>query len=291
MPTKLLLVSATLIAFAANSLFCRLALLNHSIDPVSFTTIRLGSGAITLLLITFVFAKTPLQFAAKRNGWGAINLLIYAITFSLAYVQLDTATGALLLFGAVQFTMIIITQCKGQRLSRLEWAGFIIALAGFLYLTLPQFVTPSWGHLVLMIIAGSAWGLYTLNGKGSHQPLVDTTMNFLIASLLLLIAHSFSVMIFKQTIVLSMEGIILAIASGALASGVGYSLWYSLLPSISTSQAATGQLMVPIFAGLGGILFVGENLTWTLLIAGAVILLGIYLTILAKTKENGKYQL
>ena len=280
------LVIFTLVAFAANSLFCRLALLNNSIDPISFTTIRLISGAITLLAILLFFAKERLQLSTKRNGWGAVTLLIYAITFSLAYIQLDTATGALILFGTVQFTMIVVTQLKGQQLNYLEWAGFIIALSGFLYLTLPQFVTPSWSSLVLMMLSGTAWGLYTLNGKGSEKPLVDTAMNFLIASPLILISLGFSVVLLNQSILLSAEGIILAIASGSLASGVGYSLWYSLLPTISTSQAATGQLMVPILAGVGGIVFVGESLTLTLLIAGAVILFGIYLTILAKRSKK-----
>ena len=278
---KLSLVSITLIAFAANSLFCRLALLDNHIDPASFTAIRLISGALTLLIIVLIVGQ-PLSINPKRNGWGAAYLLIYAITFSFAYVQLDTATGALILFGTVQLTMIAITQFMGKGLGRLEWAGFLIALGGFLYLTLPQFVTPSWLSLVLMIISGLAWGLYTLNGKNSEKPLADTALNFLVATPFIIIIVAVLVFALDQTLVLSTRGIVLAIASGALASGVGYSLWYHLLPSISTSQAATGQLMVPILAGIGGVLFVGEVLSLSLMIAGAIILIGIYLTILSQ---------
>lgn len=275
------LVSMTLIAFAANSLFCRLALLDNSIDPASFTAIRLISGSITLVLILLFFAKGSIQKPTHRNVRGAIFLLIYAVTFSFAYIQLDTATGALILFGMVQLTMITITQLKGVRLNRLEWVGFVLALLGFLYLTLPQFVTPSWISLLLMMASGVAWALYTLNGKASENPLMDTALNFLLSSPLVIVIAVIAV-VFGQTIVLTTEGVILAVASGALASGVGYSLWYSILPKITTSQAATGQLMVPILAGIAGVLFVGEALTLTLIIAGVIILLGIYITILAK---------
>ena len=281
MQKKLGLIGMTLIAFAANSLFCRLALLDNHIDPTSFTAIRLASGAVILAIIVYV-TDQPIKIDFKRNGWGAIYLLVYAITFSYAYVQLNTATGALILFGTVQITMIVISQLSGQRSGRLEWAGFFIALTGFLYLTLPQFVTPSWSSLLLMMISGLAWGLYTLNGKHSEKPLVDTTVNFLVATPLMLLILLAWIVMLNQSMTFSLQGIILAMASGSLASGVGYSLWYSLLPTITTSQAATGQLMVPILAGVGGVTFVGEFLSLTLLIAGATILLGIYLTILGK---------
>jgi len=276
------IIALTLIAFAANSLFCRLALLDNSIDPMSFTAIRLISGALTLLVIFLALSKDSLTFSRKRNGWGALFLLVYALTFSFAYVQLDTATGALILFGMVQLTMIVVAQLRGQALTRLEWLGFVVALAGFLYLTLPQFVTPSWLSLLLMMISGIAWAAYTLNGKASDKPLMDTALNFLIASPLMIFIGFILVLGFGQTMVLSINGVVLAIASGALASGIGYSLWYTLLPKLSTSQAATGQLMVPIIAGIGGVMFVGEALSVTLMIAGAIILLGVYLTILAK---------
>ena len=271
----------TLVAFAANSLLCRVALLDNHIDPTTFTAVRLSSGAMILAVIVY-FNGQSIKIEPKRNGWGAIFLLVYALTFSYAYVQLDTASGALILFGTVQITMIVITQLSGQRLGRAEWAGFFIALAGFLFLTLPQFVTPSWSSLLLMIISGLAWGLYTLNGKHSDKPLMDTAANFLIATPLVLLILFTWIVMFNQSMTSSMQGIILAMASGALASGVGYSLWYSLLPTISTSQAATGQLMVPILAGIGGVVFVGEFLSLTLLISGAIILLGIYITIIGK---------
>lgn len=295
MNKTLLLVASALIAFAANSILCRYALGDNSIDPISFTLIRLVSGALLLTLLFIFFNQEkdsePGTIIAKanisaNNLLGAVYLLLYALTFSFAYITLDTATGALLLFGTVQLCMIGIALFKGKRLSGREWLGVTTACAGFLILTVPHVTTPSLSGLVLMVMSGLGWGLYTLNGKDSVKPLKDTMINFNLASLLAIPIGGLVLTLSQQLIFLSIEGVTLAIASGALASALGYAIWYAVLPMISTTQAATSQLLVPVIAAIGGLLLLQEALSLLTIMSGIIMLSGIYLVIQAKAHAD-----
>lgn len=262
-----------LIAFASNSILCRLALGDLSIDAASFTATRLVSGGLMLLSIMAVRER---RFNARtwvRSGSlkGTGYLFVYAATFSFAYVQLDTATGALILFGTVQLTMVVLSLIRGERLESLEWAGFGVALAGFVYLVLPGLTTPSVVGFVLMVISGIAWGLYTLNGRGSRTPLLDTTGNFIRTAPLVIPLF----LPFVDDILITPVGFWLAVSSGALASALGYILWYSALPHLSGIQASVYQLSVPLIAALGGVILVGESLSPRLVLAAVWLLGGI----------------
>jgi drug/metabolite transporter (DMT)-like permease len=266
-----------LIAFAANSVLCRLALGDKTIDAASFTSVRLLSGAIILLLIIRLNQKKAI--APTKGSWAAGSMLfLYAIAFSYAYVTLDTATGALILFGSVQITIILLSLFSGNRLHWSEWLGVAIAFIGFVYLFLPDVTSPSITGFVLMTVAGIAWGVYTLKGRGSQFPLTDTAYNFLrtvpLVIVVLLLAY--------QEIHYSTKGIALAMLSGALASGVGYSIWYAALRGLSTTQSAVVQLSVPIIAAFGGVMFVSEMITLRLSISATLILGGILLVILGR---------
>ncbi len=272
-----LFTSFALIAFAANSVLCRLALDDHTIDAVSFTVIRLISGAITLVLILRMRSSGS-DTTINVNWVATLMLFLYAITFSFAYITLNTATGALILFGAVQMTMILITLKSGQRLHAAEWLGVFIAFAGFVYLVLPKVNTPSMTGFILMTVAGIAWGIYTLKGKGSASPLADTAYNFSrtipLVAVLALVAIPY--------VDLSVNGIILATLSGAVASGIGYTIWYTALGGLSTVQAAVVQLLVPLIAAAGGVIFVSEAITLRLVVSTIMILGGILIVVLGK---------
>ena len=205
-------------------------------------------------------------------------LFIYAVTFSFAYVTLDTATGALILFGSVQTTMILLSLLSGNRLHISEWVGVVLAFIGFVYLILPSVVTPSVIGFILMSISGAAWGVYTLKGRSSKNPLIDTTFNFLRTIPLIIILAIFTI----RTINLSPEGILLAALSGGIASGIGYTLWYAALGGLSATQAAVLQLLVPIIAAIGGVIFVSEIITLRLTISAIMILGGISIVVLGR---------
>lgn len=275
-----LLTCLALVAFAANSVLCRLALGNTSIDAASFTAVRLIAAALTLLLVLALRERAfrPSVWARSGSIKGAGYLFVYAASFSLAYVQLDTATGALILFGTVQLTMILVGLLQGQKLNVLEAVGLAVAFSGFVYLILPGLTTPSAVGFVLMMMAGIAWGFYTLNGRGSVTPMLDTSANFIrtlpLAVVLLLV--------FAQDIQITAAGFWLAVGSGAFASGIGYSLWYAALPSLTAIQAGVFQLTVPLIAALGGIVFVGESLTVRLVMASMLLLGGIGLVLWGK---------
>lgn len=263
-----------LIAFAANSVLCRMALGGEEIDAASFTIIRLVSGAIVLILILGVNNRKK-QIASKGSWTSAAMLFLYAITFSYAYVTLDTATGALILFGSVQTTMVLLTLFSGNRLHLTEWAGIIVSFFGFVYLTLPGITTPSILGFLLMSIAGMAWGVYTLKGRNSTEPLSDTTFNFLRTLPLVVIVALITI----QYSELSLKGILLASASGAFASGIGYSVWYKALGGLSAIQAAVVQLLVPVIAAAGGVIFVSEMISLRLVFSSFLILGGILIVI------------
>jgi drug/metabolite transporter (DMT)-like permease len=266
-----------LIAFAANSVLCRLALGSGAIDAASFTSIRLFSGALTLLIILMI--RREKNYLPKQGSWNAsLMLFLYAICFSFAYVSLDTGTGALILFGAVQITMILVSLFSGNRLHLSEWMGMALAFAGFVYLVLPGVSTPPLPGFLLMTSAGIAWGLYTLKGRKSENPLLDTAHNFF-RTLPLILAL---VVLALNRSHLSPEGIVFATLSGGLASGVGYTIWYSALRGLTSTQAAVVQLSVPVIAALGGIIFVSERISLRLSISSIMILGGILIVVLGR---------
>ncbi|MEN8711404.1 MAG: DMT family transporter [Arenicellales bacterium] len=272
----IIFTALALTAFAANSVLCRLALGDRTIDAPGFTVVRLLSGAIVLFLIIKVKNKSGMP--AKGSWSASLMLFLYAITFSFAYITLDTGTGALILFGSVQITMILLSILSGNRLHITEWLGLVISFLGFLYLLLPGITTPSRPGFLLMTVAGIAWGIYTLKGRGSTSPLIDTAYNFLrtIPFVSILAVLTFNQMSYSST------GILLAVLSGAIASGIGYAIWYSALRGLSTAQAAVVQLLVPVIAALGGVIFVSEAITLRLTLSAILILGGILLVVLGR---------
>ena len=269
------LTTLSMLAFAGNSLLCRLALQQSHLDAGSFTSIRLVSGALVLWLVAR-------KFRGDQNGAGnwpsALALFIYAAAFSFAYVRLPTATGALLLFGAVQATMISYGLWKGERLQPLQRVGLALALSGLLGLLLPGISAPPLAGSVLMLGAGVAWGVYSLRGKGAGDPTRVTAGNFLRAAPIALSL----LMLGLQRVTLDAAGIGYALASGALTSGLGYAIWYTAVPALKATTAATVQLSVPVLAALGGIVFLGEAVTLRLGLASLAILGGIALVVLQK---------
>jgi drug/metabolite transporter (DMT)-like permease len=275
-----LLTTFAMIAFASNSLLNRLALGKHTIDAVSYTTIRLISGAIMLALIRST-QKQSGQPLLGGSWLSALFLFLYALTFSFAYLSLSAGTGALILFGSVQLTMIIIALRNGERPPVLEWVGLALALGGLIYLVLPGLSAPSPLGSILMLMAGIAWGFYSVRGRGSQNPLADSTGNFVYAFPMILLIRLISV----NNIQLSSTGTLLAALSGALASGVGYVIWYSALRGLTTTRAAIIQLSVPVLAAWGGVLLLSEHISVRLLFAGILILGGIGLTVLTRNKS------
>lgn len=271
----LLLTTVAMTAFAGNSLLCRAALRDTDIDAATFTSVRLVSGALMLWLLLSVRGnRAPM----KQGSWGsAFALFAYAGTFSYAYGGLSAAMGALLLFGAVQATMISIGILRGDRPHVWQWAGFVVAFSGLVGLLLPGLTAPPLFSSLLMISAGVAWGIYSLRAKGAGEPTAVTTGNF-IRAVPMALALSL-VMMASATV--DMAGMGYAVASGAIASGMGYAVWYMVLPRLQATSAATVQLSVPVIAAVGGVLLLSEPLTLRLVIAGAAILGGIALVILS----------
>ena len=268
-----------LIAFAANSVLSRLALAEGAIDASSFTIVRLLSGAIVLAIIISISSIKSSSSLSTKGSWSAgIMLFIYAVTFSFAYVTLETATGALILFGSVQITMILLSIFSGNRLHTSEWVGMAIAFAGFVYLVLPGVTTPSVIGFFLMTISGIAWGIYTLKGRDSKNPMIDTAFNFLRTVPFVIILAIVSIKYAHY----STEGILLAVLSGVIASGIGYMIWYIALGGLSVTQAAVLQLLVPVIAAAGGVMFVSESISLRLVISSAMILGGILIVVLGR---------
>ena len=271
----LVLTALAMVAFAANSVLCRLALREGAIDAASFTAVRLVSGAVALGLILLLRDRSVKAMAAQGNQGSALALFVYAAGFSLAYVELATGTGALLLFGAVQATMIGIGLYRGERLAPLQWLGLMLALAGLVALMLPGATAPPLAAAALMLVAGAAWGVYSLRGKGAADATAVTAGNFLRALIWLLPLALFAWPAqWPQG-----AGLVYAVLSGALASGAGYAIWYLALRGLVSSTAATVQLSVPVLAALAGVLWLDEAFTLRLLLASAAILGGIALVI------------
>jgi drug/metabolite transporter (DMT)-like permease len=276
--TKILvLTTLAMIAFAGNSLLCRLALKDSGIDAASFTSIRLVAGAIALWLIVRLRSG---EQRAMGSWWSAFALFAYAAGFSFAYVSLTTATGALLLFGTVQTTMIGYGLWRGERLQKRQIAGLACALGGLVGLLLPGLSAPPLVGSVLMIGAGVAWGIYSLRGKGAGDPICATAGNFMRAVPFSL-GLSMAMLSFAAV---DQAGFWYAVLSGALTSGVGYAIWYTALRGLTATSAATVQLSVPVIAAIGGIMFLGESVTLRLLITSIAILGGVALVILDKPR-------
>jgi len=281
---KIVLYTAlALLAFACNSILCRLALGEDAIDAGSFTAVRLLSGII--VLATLMKVTQARSSITSRGSWRAsFMLFIYAVTFSYAYISLETGVGALILFGSVQITMILVSLFSGNKLHYFEWLGVIAAFSGFVYLVMPGVTAPSLIGFILMSLAGVAWGFYTLAGKGSVSPLCDTTFNFLRTLPLVIIL----VVVIIQYANMSQKGILLAVLSGGVASGIGYTIWYTALGGLSVIQAAVVQLLVPVIAAVGGVVFADEIFSFRLVLSSIMILGGILAVILGRHYSNQK---
>lgn len=276
--STIVLTALALIAFAANSLLCRMALGGEWIDPASFTLVRLASGALVLWPLARLAGEPAI--AGQGGSWGsALALFVYALGFSLAYVSLDTGTGALILFGLVQLTMLVAAWRYGERLSALQWLGFAVAVSGLAWLVAPGVTAPEPSGALLMGLAGIAWGCYTIRGRGVAAPVAMTAGNFLRAVPMALVASVLAV----SALEVRPHGLLLAMISGALTSGIGYVIWYRVLPRLRTSQASVLQLLVPALAAAGGVIVLSEPISWRLLGASALILGGVGLAVVTRS--------
>lgn len=274
-----MLVSLALSGFAANSLLCRLALaMPDRIDPISFTAIRIASGAIVLVSLARSRAR------AHADPRGAVALFGYAIAFSLAYVRIATATGALLLFGSVQATMLGTALARGERPGVRTWIGLAIAIAGVVAMVAPGVGAPDPVGAALMVGAGVAWGAYSLLGRGAKDALGATAGSFVLAVVPSI--AGLAIGLASGSLTATLEGAALAVTSGALASGLGYAIWYTAMPALGAARAAIVQLLVPVLAALAAIPLLGEPLGARVALAGAVVLGGVALA-LAPARRTG----
>lgn len=274
----LLLTVLAMIAFAANSILCRLALEGASIDAATFTTIRLATGAVALYFLVRIRGNRM----SAEGGWAsAVALFAYAAAFSFAYVSLPAGTGALLLFGAVQATMVSAGVRRGEMLSIVQSAGLLLAIAGLIGLVLPGIAAPPFFGSILMVCAGIAWGFYSLRGRGVADPISATAGNFIRATPLALLTSAGAL----PWAHCDARGAALAVLSGIVASGLGYILWYAALPGLTATRAAAVQLSVPVIAALGGIMFLDETVSVRLAVASLATLGGIALVIGDRTRR------
>lgn len=289
-----LLTLLAMLAFAANSILCRLALTQTAIDPASFTLVRIASGAASLWLIARATGHGPTGEGKRGRGrWGggswigAVALLAYAAAFSFAYLSMTAGTGALLLFGAVQATMIVAGLYRGERLSPLQWGGLGLALGGLGLLLAPGLSPPDPLGALLMLAAGVAWGVYSLLGRSSRDPIATTAGNFLraapMAAAVALLSSAIGA-VSGGGARWDAGGLVYGLLSGALASGVGYAIWYAALPALTAARAASVQLSVPVITAIAAVLALGERITPPLAIASAAVLGGIALVIAGKRR-------
>jgi drug/metabolite transporter (DMT)-like permease len=274
--------AAALIGFAGNSLLARVALGGGHIDAATFTLVRLASGAGVLLLIA-AFTRRRAAVGAGGGLVPAVALFVYAAAFSFAYLRLDAGTGAFILFGAVQITMIGWGLWRGERPGMMTWLGLALALGGLAALTRPSADAADTAAAGLMALAGVAWGAYSLLGRGSVDPLSVTTVNFALSVPLAAGLSAFA----RASAHGSTLGVVLAVTSGALASGVGYSFWYAALPSLTATRAAIAQLIVPVLTAVAAVALLGETATVRLVAAGAAIVVGVLLALLASRRSRG----
>jgi len=270
-PARILLLTlVALLAFAGNSILCRLALGERSIDAASFATLRLGSGALFLWLVLRLHA------GRTAGSWaGGLALALYAVPFTFAYLLLGAGTGALVLFGCVQAIMIAAGLREGERPRGREWVGLLLALGGLVYLVAPGLTAPAPLGSILMAVAGSAWAVYSLLGRGAASPVAATAGNFLRAFPFALLVS----LACLRAAHLSPRGALLAAVSGAITSGLGYVIWYAALRGLTATRAAIAQLAVPVLAAAGGVLLLGEPVTVRLALAALLILGGIALAL------------
>lgn len=315
-----------MLAFAGNSVLCRLALEQGSIDPASFTSVRLFSGALMLSILLVSIPKLMLQktaftdnrtnssalniadeldpaelsvnkksvnpeallvksarlFSLKQSSWvGGLSLFVYAAGFSFAYISLPAGTGALILFATVQITMLSYALVKGSRFSFGQWFGFAMALVGLVYLFLPGISAPPLLGALLMVTAGIAWGVYSILGKRVINPSQSTAENFIRASMITLLLS----LVFVDNMSVSTQGILFAIVSGAITSGIGYAIWYAIIPLLKAASSASLQLTVPVVATIGGVIWLGEEMSIRLALASISILGGVAMVILLAKRE------
>ena len=266
-----------LIAFASNSLLTRLALGSRQIDAATFTSIRLVSGAVVLALLVRMRDGTfkPLR---GRGPIGALALFAYAVPFSFAYLRIGAAVGALVLFGVVQLTMIGYAVLRGERPTAVAWIGLVIAFGGLAILTTPAVMRPDMWGVALMVLAGIAWGVYSLHGKTALDPIAANAQSFIWSSVPSLIL----VMILRNSLSSSAQGLALACVSGVVTSGLGYAVWYRALPRLSVMQAAVAQLSVPVIAAIGAVALLHETLSARLVISGVAVLSGVGIVLTAR---------
>jgi drug/metabolite transporter (DMT)-like permease len=268
-----LCTAAAMVAFAGNSVLTRLALGPGTIDAATFSTVRIAGGAGMLLATTALTQSGNVRFTGSWTS--AAVLFFYAIPFSFAYTSLTAGTGALILFGVVQLTMVLAAVVSGERPHWSQWVGLALASGGLVYLVFPGLRAPSLSGSLLMALAGIMWGVYSLRGRGSANPLQLNMSNFVRAFPLTALV---SVLLFSRTYVTS-TGVLLALLSGAITSGLGYVLWYTALRNLTATRAAIVQLMVPVLASVGGVTLLGETLSLRLVVSGIVVLGGIALAL------------
>ena len=279
MRNTLVLTGLAMIAFAANSVLCRLALGGGFIDAASFATIRVIAGAVTLAAI--VMLRSDDRVSKDANWRSGLALYVYMVFFAFAYLTLSAGTGALILFGAVQLTMFIVALRRGEKFSPVSWAGLSLAIAGLVYLVSPGVTAPDPFGAVLMAVAGIAWGAYSLLGRSATDPTRATAWNFILSVPLVLMTSA----IFIERFEVSQAGVVLAVASGALASGVGYVIWYAALRGLAATSAATVQLSVPVIAAIGGTLFLSEAVTARLVVASVATLGGVAIVLMQRSRS------
>jgi drug/metabolite transporter (DMT)-like permease len=268
-----------LLCFAANSVLCRVALRDGAIDPASFSSIRIVSGAVMLLVASWTRGaarETP------KSWMSAVMLFLYAVPFSFAYTGLTTGTGALILFGAVQITMLAAAAWSGERLCPMQWLGVAAALAGLVYLVSPGLTAPPLFAATLMGMAGFSWGIYSLRGRGLVNPLAQTTSNFARATPMVLVIS----VVALSHVHVEPRGIVFAIASGAVASGLGYVAWYAALRGLTATRAAVLQLLVPVLAAAGGVVLLTEPVSLRLIVSAMLVIGGIALTLAYRSRTS-----
>ena len=275
----LLKIMLAMLAFAANSVLCRLALAGQQIDPMSFSLIRVASGAAVLLLLYCCSVQKARIEWKLKNGF---FLAVYLVAFSLAYLHMDAGAGALLLFGAVQLSMLGYGLCHGEKINLQRGIGLGITVTGILVLLLPGSSAPNPLYAAVMVCSGLGWAAYSIAGKAMQNPLASTLANFILALPFVLLAYA---AFYRHSFVYS-QGALLAVLSGGLASSGAYVLWYAIVKRIDRVTASSVQLSVPCLAILGGALFIGEALSWRILISAAIVLAGIASVIFAKPSQQ-----
>ena len=276
----LLLTAAAMVAFAANSVLCRLALDAGLIDAAGFAAVRTIAGAVTLGVILGI-RSGPRR---ERPNWRAAAMLyVYMVFFSFAYLSLGAGTGALVLFASVQLTMFVVALRSGETFPLLSWFGLLLAATGLVVLIAPGVTAPDPAGTLLMVIAGIAWGVYSLLGRSAVEPVAATAYNFIYAVPAVLLTAA----VFAARLHATFAGVAYAVISGALASGIGYVLWYAALRGLTATSAATVQLSVPVIAAIGGVLLLAEDLTLRLALASIATLGGVGIVLAGRRTQPG----